>query len=37
MDYFPDFGMIIGALIFGSLGFLLGSLLRRLEEKRRPQ
>ena len=37
MDYFPDFGMIIGALIFGSLGFLLGTLLRRLEEKRRPQ
>lgn len=37
MEVFPEFGMIIGALLFGTLGFALGTLIHRFESRRMGQ
>jgi predicted branched-subunit amino acid permease len=34
MEVFPEFGMIIGALVFGTLGYVLGAMIRRIEERK---
>ncbi|MEQ8709486.1 MAG: AzlC family ABC transporter permease [Rhodospirillales bacterium] len=33
IDLIPDFGMIVGGLLFGTVGYLAGSLIRRFEER----
>ncbi len=33
IDLIPDFGMIVGGVLFGTVGYVAGSLIRRLEER----